>query len=85
MIMELGFDSQLPLLLLLKDAVGTGESVHGGTGGWGARRRHRRNFPGCPVLTTTSTAASSATNSPDRAARVFSFLPKTDFIAPLKS
>ena len=40
-IMGLGFDGQLPLLLLLKDGVGTGESVHGGTGVWRARRRHR--------------------------------------------
>ena len=48
--MSLGFDGQLPLLLLLKDGVGTGESVHGGGTGVlaSASPAPLRNFPGCP-------------------------------------
>ena len=68
--MGLGFDGQLPLLLRLKDAVVTGESVHSGTGVGERVAGTGEEFPGVP---TTSTA-SSATSSPGRAARALPFL-----------
>ena len=71
----LGFDGQLPVLLLLKATVGAGESVHGGGGtrrGVGERVAGTgEEFPGVP--TTTSTTASSATSSPNGATRAFVF------------
>ena len=81
--MWLGFDSQLPLLLRLKDAVVTGESVHSGTGVGERVAGTGEEFPGVP---TTSTA-SSATSSPGGAARALAFLHVSRNIAfaPLQS
>ena len=70
-----GFHDHLSELLLLKATVGAGESVHGGGGtrrGVGERVAGTgEEFPGVP---TTSTTASSATSSPNGAARAFAFL-----------
>ena len=81
--MVLGFDCQLPLLLRLKEAVVTGESVHSGTGVGERVAGTGEEFPGVP---TTSTA-SSATSSPGRAARALAFLHLSRNIAfaPLQS
>ena len=80
--MGLGFDGQLPLLLRLKDAVVTGESVHSGTGVGERVAGTGEEFPGvasgCPALVcpgigvlvpTLTTNNSSATSSPHGAAR----------------
>ena len=61
--------------------MGTGESGHSGTGVGERVAGTGEEFPGVP---TTSTA-SSATSSPDGAARALAFLSKNISLAPLQS